>query len=311
MCHPKPGPRCASHLRESIKRTQQQVDENFAAWTNGETLPHKSPEGNLHRLKDEYDETTAGQAELATQIAAADATDPWGAEDLRTRKVLAASRREAKLAALKATQRGDTAAAETYLRYGPHAGFLNHTTLVADSAETGGPIVYRDYAIGQTYYDTHAETAESVVGVREAVVADSTFVYEAPVVPGPTPGTWIVGHDATPPQDIDPKMDATLAATTSLPNQSFRPVRATLYNAETHTVAAYDPTTRTVTGRAHPISDPAALQTLDYNGGVTHTSIDPGASDIGPTTGFRGETEIRATPDGHHILHGTFDFSTT
>ncbi len=192
MCQPKPGPRCASHLRDALTRARAQARENREAFTHDGHVPHPGIEGRILALLDEYDETPTGQQELQEQI---DNADPHLYDDveidiLRQRLSSGRQRHERKAAALRSTQAGDHHAARMQLRYGSGAAWLATSRLPSQAREAGEDLhVFDGYATAviSTRHSLHHTPTQAPVHTYASTVA-----YEAPVQPGPQPGTWLI-----------------------------------------------------------------------------------------------------------------------
>lgn len=305
MCHKSPGPRCAAHLRVAMNAAREQIEANKTAFANGHEPPHRGAEGRLAQLQDEFDETRTGQADLAGQINALENVDAHeiDIDVLRSRMLNASDRRVAKLAAAKSVENGEPRTARLQLKYGAHAGWLAHTDIVSETSEHGGPTVYRDYAVGTSYRDEHEEQIGYEEHATNLLVADSTHHYEAPVTPGPTPGTWVVGGDV---ERRHNRLHRIMPVTVAMgPNQGFRKVTPVLYDETSATVAPYDVRTGRPTGAPLPVTDPNALAVLDYNDGMDLGE----ALDDNRVDALESKVSVVETSDHQFILRGTFEVS--
>lgn len=207
MCQKKPGPRCASHLRERLTAVQAHVDANKAAWHNAAAdLPYPGAEYELVMIQDEYDETPTGQDELAAQAAASN--DPRTTASLTMRRDQAARRYAIKTAALDATNRGDERGANIVLKTGnPHTAWLSGSRLNPLNSDTYARMRISpsgQHMVGVLTSETHPHPSGA-----HAVVDEHHTIYETPVRRGTSPGTWVtepvdgIGRVVYTPADID------------------------------------------------------------------------------------------------------------
>lgn len=308
MCQPKPGPRCASHLRAALARAREHAAQNRQAFDDGVPRPHPHAEGRILELLDEWDETPTGQRELDTLIARAEAegAPEFEIDILRSRKASGRERHEAKTAALASMKAGYPAVARFQMRYGAHAGWLGHTTLAAEvKAGDGDLTVYPEYAVGTAFTDHHTE---STPDGRDFYVSESRLIIQAPVRPGPTPGTWITGLGA-------PRSDGTRRYQRG--NETFGPVVDIYTNPRCHlidlrpgadpaqsqpTIAAYDPDTATA-GTPQRLDDFEGLMRLDHNDSQGLSDF----RDRGSLTTTMATPQVLDLPDGSHVVSMTYD----
>lgn len=249
MCHPTPGPRCARHLRQQITATEDQIAANRVAVAQHQPVPHPDAHRTLARLREEYDETRTGQAELVAKINALENSDDpytgglgWDLDILLTRLHHAGERRAAKLAALASTEAGDHAAAALQMKHGAHAGWLARTPLAATAPH--GLSVHPSYAVVILDHEQDEEHYGYAEATTEVLISRLTCGYAAPVIEGPDAGTWLVG--------------------TTQENPSPAPV---LIDTTANTVVGYDPTTRTTVGTPVSMCTKAGLALLDPHDG--------------------------------------------
>lgn len=191
MCQKKPGARCAGNLRNSITAVTAQVDQNRAAYHAGEERPHPGAEAHLMELQDEFDETPSGQRELDDQMVKS-IGNPALVAGLQHRKAAAARRYAVKQAALAATEAGDERAANIIIKtQNPDTGWLTHSRLNPLNSgaytrmridEHGGHMVGLVAADSTTEYDYDGTSSD---------VYEGQLVYETPIEPGPTAGTYL------------------------------------------------------------------------------------------------------------------------
>lgn len=129
MCHKKPGPRCAGHLRTAIADLSAHVEENRVAFTAGLDEPHPGARAKLLQAHDEFDETPTGQSNLYNAMVRT-VGNPTRVHVLRARQVAAARRYAVKREALAAIEAGNERAAAIILKtQNPNTGWLEHASL--------------------------------------------------------------------------------------------------------------------------------------------------------------------------------------
>lgn len=291
MCQPKPGPRCAGHLRDRIARVRADREQAMADFASGaDATPAWHYNRELARLQDEYDETATGQRELGALIAQKVAENAPGYEirDLQDRRVAAADRHAAKTAALQSTRAGDMDVARAQLRYGAHAGWFGASLLDKETDALGDFAVHPDHAVAITRRDEWDDSygyEEEETPVR---VSDLQVAYEAPVTPGPRPGTWLTGAH------VPAKDRARLGVT---------PV---LYDEAAHTVTAYPERQGPVPDATTPNPEPVDARTS--RGFAVLDSADDFAVREACANdrldAYTAEFRIVERPDGTKILRG-------